>query len=200
MLGPSERDDDRPPMPGVPRHEQCHIAGSPGQQRGQLFVGCPLHEELVGGVRQQELDVELRREPGQLHTRRARRERSGSGRDASALKSRPALLEPRGCGSKLGRVGNEPGQDDDTRWVAHERLCHGEQGVGSLVVRDRDEDRPFGRLRDTRGRWPRCVKCGVLPKDRSLQLLEGRARFDAELVDERPARVLVRVEGFGLPA
>ena len=40
----------------------------------------------------------------------------------------------------------------------------------------------------------------VLPKDRPLQLLKRGARFDPELVDEGPARILVGVQGLRLPA
>ena len=39
----------------------------------------------------------------------------------------------------------------------------------------------------------------VLPKDRSLQLLERRARVDPQLVDECPARILVGVQSLRLP-
>ena len=40
---------------------------------------------------------------------------------------------------------------------------------------------------------------GLLPKDRSLQLLKRRARVDPQLVDESPARFLVGVQGLCLP-
>ena len=57
-----------------------------------------------------------------------------------------------------------------------------------------DEDRPFCGCRRFE------LQLGVLAKDRPLELLKRRARLDSELVDERPARVLIDGEGLGLPA
>ena len=40
----------------------------------------------------------------------------------------------------------------------------------------------------------------VLDQDRALQLLQGRARLDPELVDEQPARLLVHLQRLRLTA
>ena len=80
--------------------------------------------------------------------------------------------------------------------MSDEPLGHREQPVDARLVRDSDKNRPLPNI------------CGssrfeseprVLPKDRPLQLLERRARIDPELVDERPARVLVGVQRLRLP-
>ena len=44
------------------------------------------------------------------------------------------------------------------------------------------------------------VEARVLPQDRAVQLAEGRARLDPELVHERAASVLVGLERLRLPA
>ena len=67
-------------------------------------------------------------------------------------------------------------------------------------MRDRDENRPLRGLADGRGRRRWEVQRRLLPKDRPLQLLERSTRFDPELVDEGPARILVGVQGLRLPA
>ena len=40
----------------------------------------------------------------------------------------------------------------------------------------------------------------VLAQNRLLELVQGRARLDAELVDEQPPRLPIDLEGLGLPA
>ena len=109
------------------------------------------------------------------------------------------LLEPGRRDPELGRVGHEPGEDEDAGRLPHERLGHREQLVDARLVRDRNEDRP---LCDRPGSRRRCLDSqrGVVPEDRPLELLKRRARVDSEPVDERPARVLVRLERLGLPA
>jgi hypothetical protein len=83
--------------------------------------------------------------------------------------------------------------------LSDERLGHREQRVGTLLVRERDENRPLGSLPDTTGRGRLHVQRGVLPQDRSLQLLERGTRHEPEPVDECPARILVGVQGLRLP-
>ena len=105
------------------------------------------------------------------------------------------MFEPGAGGAKLGWVRHEPGQDDDARRVAHEPLGHRDQRVGARLVGDRDENRRNSR---------RCrrveVERRIVPEDGALDLLELGARFDSELVDENPARALIRVERLRLPA
>ena len=75
-----------------------------------------------------------------------------------------------------------------------------------VVLRD-DEERALGRRVGGPGRWPlaapRCdplESSEVLPQDRLLELLQGLARLDAELVGERSPRVLVGGERVSLTA
>ena len=44
----------------------------------------------------------------------------------------------------------------------------------------------------------RQVERSILPQDRALQPLQRRARLEAELLDQRPARRLVGLQRFGL--
>ena len=82
--------------------------------------------------------------------------------------------------------------------MSHERLGHGEQRVDARLVHDGDENRPLRDVPDTCV----CRRCDIqrriLPKNRPLELVECRARFDPELVDECTARVLVGVQGLRL--
>ena len=129
-----------------------------------------------------------------------RGERRRPGRDAARLELGAPLLEPGRRGPKLRRVCHEPGENQHPGRVPHEGLGHREERLDPRPVRDGDEDRALRGLRD--GDRCRCldVERRVLPKDRLLQLLQGRARVDSELVDERAARVLVGLESFRLAA
>ena len=69
VLGPSERDEDRPLGLRVPRNQKRHVAGRLREDGCELLVGSALGQELVGGLGEQEIDVELGREPSQLLTR-----------------------------------------------------------------------------------------------------------------------------------
>ena len=199
MLGPSEGDEHGALGRRFPRNEQRHIAGRVLEDGSELLVGSSLGQELLGGVGEQEVDVELGGEPSELLTRRRRRERGRSGHDTARFECRPAFFEPGRRGPKLGCVRHEPGQDHDARRVSHERLGHREQRVDARLVRDSDENRPLRDLPDTCGCRRFEIQRRVLPKDRPLQLLERRARVDPELVDERPARILVGVKRLRLP-
>ena len=94
VLGPSERDEDGALRRRVPRNEQRHVAGRLREDGSELLVGSSLGQELVGGVGEQEIDVELGGEPSQLLTRRRRRERGRTGHDTARFECRPALFEP----------------------------------------------------------------------------------------------------------
>ena len=94
VLGPSERDEHGAFGRRVPRNEQRHVAGRLRKEGGELLVGSSLGQELVGGVGEQEIDVELGREPSQFLARRRRRERGCTGHDTARFECRPALLEP----------------------------------------------------------------------------------------------------------
>ena len=94
MLGPSERDEDGALGRRVPSSEQRHVAGRLRKYGGEPLVGSSLGQELVGGVGEQEIDVELGGEPSQLLSRRRRRERGRTGYDTARFECRPALFEP----------------------------------------------------------------------------------------------------------
>ena len=85
VLGSSERDDHGAFRRRVPRNEQRHVAGRPIEHGGELLVGCSVGQELVRGVGEQEIDVELGGEASQLLTRRRRCERGGTGHDTTRL-------------------------------------------------------------------------------------------------------------------
>src|SRR6185295_18862242 len=100
---------------------------------GQLFVWSTVGQELVGGVCEQEVDVELGGEPNQLLTRRRRRERGRTSHHTARSEAGPPLFEPRRRGQKLGCVCHEPGQDHHPRRITNERLGHREQGLDTCV-------------------------------------------------------------------
>ena len=188
VLRPSERDEHRSLGRRVPRDEERHVAGRLLEQGRELLVGSAVVEELVRGLGEEEVDVELGREPSELLTRRRRRERGRAGDDPLRLESGAALLEPGRRRRKLGRVGHEPGEDDDPRWVARQLSSDREKRVDAGVRREGDENRPLRRPGGGRPRFE--VERRVLPEDRPLQLLEGGAGLDPEPVDEGPARGL----------
>src|SRR5262249_59652297 len=68
-------------------------------------------------------------------------------------------------------------------------------GVGVLILARRNEDRAPGR-----GALGHRSEAAILPQDRPFELLEGRARLEAELLGERPSRRLVRLESVRLPS
>ena len=97
-------------------------------------------------------------------------------------------------GRKLTVVAQEPGQDELARRPSSERLGDREEVVEPLRVgcddHDRSRSRRRGRLLRGQGR--------VMAKDRLLELLQGRARLDAELVDEQPPRLAIDLERLDL--
>ena len=184
----------------VPRNEQRHVARRLLEDGGELLVGSSLGQELVGGVGEQELDVELGREPSQLLARRRRRERGRAGGDTARLECRPALFEPGRRGPELGCVRHQPGEDHDARRVSREPLGHREQRVDARLVRDRDEDRPLRNLADTRRLARSRSSAGSCRRiARSSSCSAGLGSIPSS-VDEGPARVLVGVQGLRLPA
>ena len=196
----AEWDEDGPGSTLLPPDEQSDVAGRLGQHRGKLLVGGPLRQQLVRGVGEQQLDVELAREPRQLRTRRGCGERGRTRGDAARLERRPALSKPDRRGSERVGVRHEPGEDDHAGRLPHERFGQYEQSFGTRLVGDRDEDRPLRDLRNRGGGRRLQVERRVLPQDRPLELLERLARVDAELLDVDSARVLVGVQGLRLPA
>ena len=162
-------------------------------------VGRSIGQQLVRRVGKQEIDVELGGKPSQLSAGCRRGERRRTGNDAAFPERRPVVLEPGRHGPKLGRLRHEPRQDHDAMRVSHERLGDREQRVDVRVVRDGHEDRSLGDPLDVDGCARTEVQRRVLLKDRSLQLVERRARLDPEPVHERAARVLVDVQGLRLP-
>ncbi len=66
VVGPAERDEHGALGRRVPRNEQRHVAGRLREDGRELLVGSSLGQELVGGVGEQEIDVELGGEPSQL--------------------------------------------------------------------------------------------------------------------------------------
>ena len=98
VLGPSERDEHRALGRRVTGTSSATSHGRLLEEGGELLVGSSVGEELVGGVGEQELDVELGREASQFLARRRRRERGRAGHDTARFERGPALFEPRGRG------------------------------------------------------------------------------------------------------
>ena len=97
-------------------------------------------------------------------------------------------------GRKLTVVAQEPSQDELARGPSSERLGDREEVVEPLRVGCDDHDRSLSRRR---GRLLR-GQGRVLAKDRLLELVQGRARLDAELVDEQPPRLAIDLERLDL--
>lgn len=95
VLGSTERHEHGARRHRVPRNEQRHVAGRVGEEGSELLVGSSLGQELVGSAGEQELDIELGREPSQFLPRRRGRERCRPGGDAARLELGSALFEPR---------------------------------------------------------------------------------------------------------
>ena len=111
------------------------------------------------------------------------------------LRERVSVLGERGArGRKLTVVAQEPSQDELARGSSSERLGDREQVVEPLRVGCDDQDRSLSRRR---GR-PLRGQGRVMAKDRLLELVQGRARLDAELLDEQPPRLAIDLERLGL--
>src|SRR5262245_19453557 len=86
------------------------------------------------------------------------------------------------------------GQEVKPSSVPH-RLLQAFEEVRELLVAA-DED-PGGLRQGTPCRWE--LQSRVLAEDRVLEFPQRLTRLDPELLDERPARLLVRLECLGLP-
>ena len=104
------------------------------------------------------------------------------------------LGEPGARSRKLHVVWQEPDQDQFADWPSGERVGdHEEVAEPPRIGRD-DHDRSPAR----RGRHRLQAQGRVLAKDRLLELVQGRARFDSELVDEELSRFAKDLERFDL--
>ena len=94
-------------------------------------------------------------------------------------------------------VGSQEARENDlARRPSRERRGDSEQGAETSHVARDDHDRPLPLLV---GPALRC-QGRVLAENRLLEGLQGRARLDAQLVDEQPSRLPIDLEGLGLPA
>ncbi len=71
VLAAAERDEHGALGRLASGDDQCDVAGGLLEERGELLVGSSLYKELVGSLRDEEIDVELGGEAGQV-ARRAR--------------------------------------------------------------------------------------------------------------------------------
>ena len=104
------------------------------------------------------------------------------------------LGEPGARSRKLLVVWQEPDQDQLADWPSGERLGNREEVAEPPRLGRDDHDRSPAR----RGRRRLRAQGRVLAKDRLLELVQGRARFDAELVDEELSRFAIDLERFDL--
>ena len=127
---------------------------------------------------------------------------SGLGRGVGGYARRDALLrkgvaafgEHSARGLKLTVDAQEPSEYELARRPSSKRLGDREEVVEPARVGCDDHDCSRSRRR---GRLLR-GQSRVLAKDRLLELVEGRARLDAELVDEQPPRLAIDLERLDL--
>ena len=168
--------------------------GARSRTTASSWSGRPLVQEPRGSVEKHEIDVVLGGEPHGVHAWLARGVDGDAGRDA-LLRERVSALGERGArGRKLAIVAQEPSQDELARGPSSERLGDHKQVVEALRVGRDDQDRALSRRR---GRLLR-GQLRILAKDRLLELVQGRARLDAELVDEQPPCLAIDLECLGL--
>jgi len=162
----------------VVEHEQHALAAQVlGYRRGELAVTL-LHTERLGDRRNEQLVA---------------RDRSKVDEERTVGKLR---LERRGNGER------------QSRFARSARAGQGREAHVFLAEEPRDR-RHFEVAPDQRGERDRERRLGaglglgrrqrrLLPQDRALELLEVRARLEAELLDENPARVAVSLERVSL--
>ena len=196
VIGAPERHEhgaigSRPETCAVPADEQRDVARCPVEDRGQIDL------ERLGEVtvRKQQVSVLLRCEPHEIFAGLAGRERDGSRGGSSAREFfAPAVEERRRGAHRLRR--RQPGENHLARGpCAGEQLGEPDQRVEVVLGSDRDEDRTLGGRR-----FAHQIQIRILLKHRPLELLQLRARLDAELLDECRPRRLVGGKSFGLPA
>ena len=140
--------------------------------------------------------------PGHLHPRR--------GAAPRGLLGQPGLTDPRLPGHQhhpaapAPRAGQDPIQRSELI-IPPDQLIGG--GLGALRDGGRQRrasltGRSTGLTRRRAGllRWRRPVQPGVLAQDAGLQLPQPPARVDAQLIGQRAARGLERLQRLGLPA
>ena len=125
----------------------------------------------------------------------ARRVGGDARRDASLGESVSAFGERGARGRELTVVAQEPGEDDLARRPPGERFGDRQEVVEPARVGRDDHDRSLSRRRERLLRG----QSRVMPEDRLLELVQGRTRLDAELVDEQPPRLAVDLERIDLP-
>ena len=89
----------------------------------------------------------------------------------------------------LLQVGEEAGDEHDVERAVARHLIRDVQVAAAGVADRHGPARPCGQL-----------EAWVLPQDLQLELLQRRPRLEAELLDQRPAPALKRVQRVGLPA
>lgn len=95
---------------------------------------------------------------------------------------------------QLAVVSQQAGENELVRGPSRKWLRDGEQSTEPIGVARHDHDQALSRPRGTILRRQR----RFLAKDRLLELLQGRAGLDAQLVDEQTARVPIDLERLGL--
>ena len=90
-------------------------------------------------------------------------------------------------------AGHDARDDQVARGSPRERPGEREESLEAPFVRKRHEERA------PRGSGGLRSELRILAEDRLLELLQRRAGIDAELLDERAARILIRLERLGLP-
>ena len=174
--------------------EHSDIAGRALEDNREILVGMATLEELRGGVEKHEIDVVLGGESHGVRAWLARGVGGYAGRDA-LLRERVSAFGERGArGRKLAVIAQEPSQDELARGPSSERLGDRKEVIEALRVGCDDQDRALSRRRGRRLRG----QVRIMAKDRLLELLQGRARLDAELLDEQPPRLAIDLERLDL--
>ena len=183
----------------VAQRNKRHVAGDVQKDGTEL-----IWQLAVVDVEEQEVDVLLGRESNNVLRRIPGRERGDAHGHPACLQCRALLVERRcRCGKVHLVVG--PDQADGDHLPVGLRPDEGRSkreqprraGVGArqrehgTVVRAGGSRRVHRSGAQFEGR--------VLGEDRAFQPLQSRTRLEPELVCEGPARLLIRVECFGLP-
>jgi hypothetical protein len=190
----SERGHDRPGRDLTTPDEHRNVARGMFEDNLEV-LGERTLDQAQRCIGQDEIDIVLFGEPDGVGSRFE----CGKGRDTRRHASLGEPVSMFGECSvhvrQLAVVSQQASENELARGPSRERLGDCEQSAKPLGFARYDHDQALPRR--PRGTVVR-GEDRILAKDRLLELVEGRARLDAQLVDEQTARLPIDLERIGL--
>lgn len=171
--------------------------GHGGEQVREERIEAAIRAESAHCVHEQERDLGVRDEAGDVRARVVRGERGGACAKARLDERCPACVRRLRGAAELVHVGDEEDEHHVVRRPARDRAGECEQRVEAPLC---EADGENGSRGPRRPRLFLHVECRVLAQDGRVQIAERLTRLDPELVDEERARLAVGRQGVRLPS